>query len=333
MDRTLFVKALLIACLLLSLMSMVSRLTSSPVEYPHAIPSVSSAKEGPTGNPLVLTVTVKNLTITDCISGEMIRRVDKPFPAKDIRNYRNTNNQKEDPGVRQKSFTDIFKNHEWGGPKDAGYEDVQASGPGSRLAATKQVVAVLNAVIEKIKKELNKEVISLLDIPCGDMVWMNEYLKSRKDIKYVGMDVVAELIKKHKTRYNQRRNLTFIHGDIVNSEISQPFDLIFSRQMTQHLKTADTILALQHMSGSGSEFLLITDYISQRAPLTDLNTKKQFRFHLQNLSLDPYRLAPPVCLAQDGVSWLALYRLPLLQATSCHNRVTEKNGHKFLTCV
>ena len=332
MGRKFLSNACFIAILLLSLMLM-SRLISSPVNYSDTVPNVSSAQDRPTRNPLVLSVTVNNFIITDCISGELLRQVEKPFAAKDISNYKKASYQKEDPRRRQKSFTNIFKNHEWGRPKDAGYKDVQSSGPGSKLASTKQVVGVLNAVIEKIKKELNKEVISLLDIPCGDMVWMNEYLKSRKDVKYVGMDVVAELIQKHKTRYKQRRNLTFIHRDIVNSEITQPFDLIFSRQMTQHLKAADTMLALQHMSGSGSGFLLITDYISQGAPLTDLNTSKKYRFRPQNLSLDPYRLAPPVCLAQDGASWLALYRLPLLQATSCQNQITKKSGHKFLTCV
>ena len=152
----------------------------------------------------------------------------------------------ESASERQNSFNNIFRKHIWIGPDKIleAYANIQSSGPGSLPVNTKDVQETLTKVIESIKAELNVEKIKLLDIPCGDLVWMNEYLKSRWDIEYTGVDIVGPIIDHHKKEYNET-GWTFIQHDIAARPLNISVDLVFSRQMLQHLSNYD--LSLIHI--------------------------------------------------------------------------------------
>jgi 2-polyprenyl-3-methyl-5-hydroxy-6-metoxy-1,4-benzoquinol methylase len=151
----------------------------------------------------------------------------------------------EDDAHRQEAFVDIFRNRLWviGMPNP---DNISVSGPGSTLEATVVIRTTLNHIIRDIKSTLNKKVVRILDIPCGDMGWMSVFLKDRSDIDYTGMDIVPDLIRNHKHKYADRLNWQFAVHDIVANPLSAPYDLIFSRDMTQHLTSGDTMRVLYH---------------------------------------------------------------------------------------
>ena len=163
-----------------------------------------------------------------------------------------------------------------------------------------------------MKSELGKERITLLDLPCGDLVWMKNYLQQRHDIDYTGMDIVPLLIANHSQAYTQKHSWKFKQHDIVKDPLNENYDLIFSRQMTQHLGTEDTMRVLDHFS-DGASYLLISNYPKVKSNI-GLNTKTPYRFRQQNFNILPYSLTDPICEDEEaGHCMNYLYKLPLRQ--------------------
>jgi cyclopropane fatty-acyl-phospholipid synthase-like methyltransferase len=178
----------------------------------------------------------------------------------------------------------------------------------------------LDSVINNIKLALNKQTLRMLDIPCGDMVWMSVFLANRPDIVYTGMDIVPDLIRRHTQKYAERLNWQFELHDIVAEPLSASYDLIFSRDMTQHLTTGDTLRVLNHFSISGSAFAMLTTYpTSNNSKELDLTNKiDSMRYFEQNLESPPYSLIHPMCVRtsiaeQVAIEYTALWQLPLTQ--------------------
>ncbi len=72
----------------------------------------------------------------------------------------------------------------------------------------------LQSVITSLKASLGVSRVRLLDAPCGDMVWMRRFLDGREDVEYVGVDIVPELIEKHKKQFADKP-WKFQHIDII----------------------------------------------------------------------------------------------------------------------
>ena len=227
----------------------------------------------------------------------------------------------EDEKERQSSFVNIFQRRVWGGSESDAVE-LSASGPGSTLKRTDVVRQTLECVINDVKYALKKKVLRVLDIPCGDLRWMSVFLRNRTDIEYTGMDIVPDIIEHHKKTYSNQP-WTFRVHDIVAEPLPTSYDLIFSREMTQHLTIADTLRVIQHFSESGSHFSMMTTYPSSSNNERELNLRKHGlngRYHRQDLERPPYRLTPPVCVRDEkhkgAVEYNALWRLPMKQRMS-----------------
>ena len=121
-----------------------------------------------------------------------IKTVTKPFPD-------------------EEAFVKIYEKGVWG-------KKVR-SGEGSEFAFTTEIVGTLHTIINYLKRTLNKEKITILDIPCGDMTWMRRFLLSRDDIIYTGVDIVPFLIDEHKKTF-QNTSHTFINANIVKVRVS-----------------------------------------------------------------------------------------------------------------
>ena len=52
--------------------------------------------------------------------------------------------------------------------------------------------------------------------------------------------------------------------DLVTDPIAEEFDIILSRHTMQHLKTADVVKVIQNFKSSGSRFLLMTNFPSEK---------------------------------------------------------------------
>ena len=170
-------------------------------------------------------------------------------------------------------------------------------------------------MIDRLKRELNKTRIKILDLPCGDLQYMSYFLQTRYDIDYTGADIVPELITKHTKRYEGSNNIHFKNIDIVKDDLKDSYDLIICRMMLQHLKKEDVLKTLYHFSSSNSTYLAATTFSNEKVN-KELELARPYRFRRLNLENPPISLSPPVCSYYEVMMphhFVAIWKLPLLQ--------------------
>ena len=245
--------------------------------------------------------------VLDCITGDPKKRI-TPQKVSDFMIPKSLPEDYNDE--RKDAFMKIFKYGGWPA-KDPSYNGMQASGPGAMLRNAQGVMAALHSVLNRIKGELAKPELKLLDLPCGDMQWMDPFLNTRSDVQYTGMDIVQPIIRHHQKKYENVKRLRFVHTDIVNTPLTEAFDIILCRDMLQHLQIGDAMKALENFSGSGSKYLLVTTYPDTKK---NANLNKEKRNFPYNLELSPFSLTPPLCQSYDwNLEHIALWALPLQQ--------------------
>lgn len=153
------------------------------------------------------------------------------------------------------------------------------SGPGSNLEQTAQITVQIPEILKKYN------VKSILDLPCGDFYWMSKVDLS--DIKYIGGDIVKEIIKCNSAKFTNN-NITFKQIDIINDPLPK-VDLILCRDLFVHLKNEQILLAVKNIKNSGSKYLLTTTHkkITQNLNINEIGTWRPINleiapFHFQN---------------------------------------------------
>ncbi|ESO09992.1 hypothetical protein HELRODRAFT_167827 [Helobdella robusta] len=300
--------------------------------------------------------------IEHCLTGNVICRILKntnvqPFNfEKPPQSNYNGNFPKENSLKRKDSFRKIVQNGAWGSNHGInnfnynsssglilGFSRLIFEGEGSTLFWSQEITAVLHNLIYKIKSNKTKNyVIRMLDVPCGDMVWMKRFLESRNDINYTGIDVVPELISSHKKNF-KNKNWKFYVQDIVDVKSLGFYDIILCRMLLQHLYSGDILRILQLFSDSGSSFLISTTYPSE-AINEELNLQQSDnpgRYRKVNLELPPFSLIAPICICRDGpiynrelnTHYVAVWRLPLINVIDCldgYSHFVDVGGAKIL---
>ncbi len=266
---------------------------------------------------------VNDKYVRHCITGEVIGQVPRDIQHQELQDIQTPSSETSD--IRRTSFQKVFDTRAWGHSWDTSYRDMNASGMGATLAWTQEAMATLHIVINHLKHTLNKNHISILDVPCGDMQWMSRFLMTRDDIDYTGMDIVPALIAHHRKTYKDRP-WKFRAADVVQVGIQQKYDIIVSRMMLQHLYFKDIITVLKHFSTSASPFLLTTTFARHDINKELLLQDNPGRYRQLNLETPPISLAPPLCLIRDGPGvgidgwshFLGLWQLPVKQVADCH---------------
>ncbi len=191
-------------------------------------------------------------------------------------------------------FSDIYRNRTW---EDGG----TISGRGSTLARTEVIRRELPRLLESVVAE------SLLDAPCGDFNWMRHV--DLGALKYIGADVVPELIERNRRRYESERR-AFVVLDITADELPS-VDVIICRDCFIHLSFRDIRAAVSNFKRSGSEFLLATTH-AHVAENTDTETGG---LRSVNLRLPPFDFPAPsrsICEDAETGKYLGLWRLEQL---------------------
>src|SRR3989344_777132 len=88
-------------------------------------------------------------------------------------------------------FARYYRNNFWSDPESL-------SGKGSSISTTARLREKLSSLLRE------RGVKSMLDIPCGDYNWMK--LVQKPGLRYLGADVVKEMIEKNNQEY--RNNFT-----------------------------------------------------------------------------------------------------------------------------
>lgn len=178
-------------------------------------------------------------------------------------------------------FRDIYVNNEWDGTESV-------SGPGSTLAATENVRAVLPGLLSELGVE------TLLDVPCGDAHWITTCLPA--GVRYIGGDVVPDIVDRNQ---KVRSHLgTFEVIDLVNDRLPAA-DLILVRDCFIHLPNHMILQAISNIRRADIGYMLTTTFPHETAN-GDIELGG---YRPVNLTAAPFGLRAPgkLILDEDGV--------------------------------
>lgn len=183
-------------------------------------------------------------------------------------------------------FTDIYKSKHWKSTDNV-------SGPGSELAQTEKLIRELNILFN----ELN--IVSVLDIPCGNFHWMQKVDLS--NINYLGADIVTELIESNKLKYQESEKLNFKVLNLITDPLPQ-CDLIIVRDCLVHFSNKDILNAIENIKSSGSKYLLTTTFTNHHMNF-DIVTGDWRPLNLQDKPFNfaaPFRIINENCTELNG---------------------------------
>lgn len=175
-------------------------------------------------------------------------------------------------------FANIFTHRRWG----RGIET--ASGSGSTVAYTAQLRADLLDLCRRL------QVRSFLDLPCGDLNWMQHVDFEGAGIAYTGADIVPELIAQVREKFPRRQ---FLVTDLTADPLPSA-DLVFVRDCLVHLPLALITKALANIRQSGIKYLLTTTFLD--ACNRDIRTGE---WRMINLTAPPFNLPEPELYLPD----------------------------------
>jgi len=184
-------------------------------------------------------------------------------------------------------FSHVYEKRLW-------LSEESASGSGSERASGQVTHSI--ALLERFVEELRLK--SIADIPCGDFNWMSLFLERHPHLAYVGYDVVPALIEANRQKYPRVR---FEVLDITQ-QAPRRADLLFSKDMLNHLCEADVWAALENMVASGAAYLMLTT--NRGFENVDLEPTQPHASRLLDLEAAPYSLTSPVY----GDHYLLLFR-------------------------
>jgi hypothetical protein len=170
-------------------------------------------------------------------------------------------------------FTEIYHSNEW-------QDSESVSGRGSTLGRT----GVIMAQLPTLAKELRIE--TLLDAACGDFNWMRH--TKLNDLKYIGVDVVPDLIKRNQKLYASDRQ-TFVVADITRSPLPHA-DAILCRDCLIHLSFRSIDAAISNFKKARARYLLCTTHSSVTANV-DIPDGS---WRSVNLQLPPFNFPEPM---------------------------------------
>ena len=103
----------------------------------------------------------------------------------------------------------------------------------------------------------NHGIRTVVDLGCGDFS-VGKRIASKR-LRYVGVDVVEEVVRRNRDRYGAE-GVEFVCLDITRDELP-PGDLCLIRQVLQHLSNAEILAVLERTRGY--PFVIVTEHLPQ----------------------------------------------------------------------
>jgi hypothetical protein len=146
---------------------------------------------------------------------------------------------------------------------------------------------ILKQELPKVFKAYN--IKTLVDCGCGNFFWLNSI--NWGNTKYLGLDIVPELIEANKKKYPA---FDFKCLDITK-EVPPQADMLFVRSVFFHLTNDEIVQAVKNIKASGSTYLMATTTfnISENKDTSCLMLIKR------NLRLPPFNFPEPVEIVME----------------------------------
>lgn len=162
----------------------------------------------------------------------------------------------------EQRFSHIYNRKLW-----STFIEESVSGDGSTLKNTEGLRTDLPMILEKYK------ISSILDVPCGDFNWMRKFLYNNNnlDLKYIGGDIVEELIKDNEKKYTYP-SVSFMVIDLTKDSLPHS-DLMIVRDCLFHLSFIDIESFMKNLLKSNIKYILTTTHVQHpRKENTDIIT-------------------------------------------------------------
>jgi len=191
--------------------------------------------------------------------------------------------------LRKLIFTSIYKSAHWNqGENKLQKEFISVSGHGSNINTDQ-----FYNLISNFKNALDiYKIESILDMPCGDVLWIKEIFK-KKNINYLGVDIVENLIKSNKELYENDK-VKFLNRDIIEFSTDKKIDLVFLRDFFIHINNSDIKKVINNLKDMNIKYFAFTNYEIEKN--TDVVTGKHRKVNLQ---LEPFNLGKPIYSFND----------------------------------
>ena len=191
--------------------------------------------------------------------------------------------------LSKKIFTSIYKSNHWvQNSSRLPNEFVSVSGHGSNINTEQHKLLVKNFTEVINKYEIN----SILDMPCGDFLWIKEIIKNNQ-IKYLGIDIVDELIKKNLNQYKSD-NINFLTKNIIDFSENTHFDLIIIRDLFIHINNSQIRKILHNLKKLNFKYLALNSYNNEENKDVIIGQHRKV-----NLLIDPFNLNKPIYSFKD----------------------------------
>jgi len=195
---------------------------------------------------------------------------------------------------RARAFERVYAEGRWKGGMDgarcgSGWSDIESG----------QGVAALRAVLDVVSAY---GIRSIADIPCGDGCFAGSLLAAlgpNKTTSYEGVDIVRSLVERNRQVYGGA-GVQFTHADVVSGSASLPrADLVFSRQMLQHLCDDDALRFIRHVARSPARYVLMTTFVTDGDFANADIPCDSGGYRPQDLTKPPFSLPPPMALFSE----------------------------------
>ena len=160
--------------------------------------------------------------------------------------------------LRPRAFADIFRADSWNaGSMSAATDQVTRAGPGSSLEYTERVRSFLGNFFK------SHNISRVADMSCSELLWQ-PLIPGFGDLElFVGFDIVPAAVERARARIEKLRSsstrlprqIKLEVTDFVSERLFGSFDLVIVRDTFFHLPPTDALIALEHISASGSRFL------------------------------------------------------------------------------
>lgn len=186
------------------------------------------------------------------------------------------------PQNQYSTFVKIYKESRW-----CTYQQESISGTGSTLHNTE----TLRVELPKICKKY--EIKNIVDIACGDFNWMKEIVNEFD--YYRGVDIVGDLIKVNKYKYEKKNHVEFIKADVIDDFgkciEGKNFDAIILKDVLVHFPNEYVLRVLKSLNDSPIKYVFVTHFDSIEANI-DIAGFNGWR--PQNFTLSPWKMNKPL---------------------------------------
>jgi hypothetical protein len=156
---------------------------------------------------------------------------------------------------RRRTFQSVYRDHSWGTDGASPF----FSGIGSRGEHARSYIKAIVPLLEQHAGESMEEIV-VVDLGCGDFAIGSALLESPGRIRYIGCDIVPEIIAYNQSRFG-RDSVEFQRIDIVR-DLLPDGQVCLMRQVLQHLSNSEIAAILPKLA----KYKYV--YVSEHQPLS-----------------------------------------------------------------